>query len=173
MDASLQVQGSIHDGILIIQFWTGVQKTGYISGRQTSAAGGYLPLLLQKKGGMRYDYVRKYDGFDRDPEPAYRSVQSRSWIKARRRSAEPWSAAFAFKLTLISGRTDWRRLLVCLYSSIFPAARQERLFFFLTQAVECSLIFLVGGKRFVTCKRKWATVISNITTARIGRANPC
>ncbi len=31
MDASLQVQGSIHDGILIIQFWTGVQKTGYIS----------------------------------------------------------------------------------------------------------------------------------------------
>lgn len=43
-----------------------------------SAAGGYLPLLLQKKGGMRYDYVRKYDGFDRDPEPAYRSVQSRS-----------------------------------------------------------------------------------------------
>ena len=33
MDASLQVQGSIHDGILIIQFWTGVQKTGYISNR--------------------------------------------------------------------------------------------------------------------------------------------
>ena len=31
MDASLQVQGSIHDGILIIQFWTGVQKTEYIS----------------------------------------------------------------------------------------------------------------------------------------------
>lgn len=31
MDASLQVQGSIHDGILIIQFLYGVQKTGYIS----------------------------------------------------------------------------------------------------------------------------------------------
>ena len=39
----------------------------------TSYAGGCLPLLLQKKGGIRYDTVWNHYGCPYVPEPAHRS----------------------------------------------------------------------------------------------------
>ena len=50
----------------------------------------------RRREGCVYDDLWEYHGCDRDPEPAYRSVQYRSWIKANRRSAGSWSAVLCF-----------------------------------------------------------------------------